>query len=185
MTYQTKPDDTIWVVVADESIARFLQLPDTGTLVEVESLVDEEARARGAELRLDAQGRRAPGVAMGADGSPTIGSGSVTVGAGESELHKEADTFARQVAGRLLECFHQRRFQALWLVAAPRFLGLLRTHLDTAVRDVVTVGLDKDLTHASAADLTHRLFPEHDGPRRKLEPRAAAESESGNEDIGR
>jgi protein required for attachment to host cells len=175
--------DTTWVVVADESIARFLELPDQGNLKEIETLEDADARSAGAELRDDAQGRRAPSVSGGVGGAPTLGVGMVTASAGESELHKEAVTFARQVADRLREHHRQHRFTLLRLVAAPRFLGLLRRRLDPALLNALTADLDKDLTHTSAAELTRRLFPEHDGPRRHLDPQSATEARTGNKDI--
>jgi len=183
MSKQPAARKVTWVIVADEHVARFLELPEQGNLVEVERLTDDDARSTSAELRNDAQGRRSPSVSGGIGGAPTLGTGTVTAPAGESEMHKEADTFARQVTERLLECFRAHRFSALRIVAAPRFLGLLRARADPAVVATITNELDKDLTYDQLDSLTRRLFPEHDGPRRKLEPGAAAAVRSGNRDI--
>jgi protein required for attachment to host cells len=174
MSKHQASNDRTWVVVADENIARFLELPDQGDLTEIESLHDNDATDVSAALRRDAQGRRAP--------SPLSG-GSVTSSAGESDLHEMAAAFAKQVADRLHERHQQRRFTMLRLIAAPRFLGLLRRRLDPALLGALTADLDKDLTHESAAELTRRLFPEHEGPRRKLDPQAATEARTGNKDL--
>jgi protein required for attachment to host cells len=182
MSNRSASNDTAWVVVADEHVARFLELPAQGLLHEVETL-REDAPNREAALRDDAQGRRAPSIAGGAGGAPTLGTGTVTASAGESELHLEAERFARRVATTLTERRQQRRFNRLRIVAAPRFLGLLRAQLDATVTDTLADDLDKDLTHLNTTELTRRLFPDREGAPRKLEPRAAQEVRSGNDDI--
>ncbi|WP_459614231.1 host attachment protein [Bordetella sp. 2513F-2] len=147
---------THWVVVADEAIARILQWPEVGDELEpVEELTDPDAHADGAELRRDAYGRRAGG---GAQDAARAGP-NVTSSAGTGELHKEAGDFARRVAGHLDEALRQGRFDTLRIVAAPRFLGLLRKALTPQVADTVALELDKDLVHASGRELTERLFP--------------------------
>jgi len=184
MTHDSAAHVVTWVLVADEHIARLFELPASGALHEVETLVDDDARARGAEFRDDAQGRRAPATAAGGPGGgPALGAGSVTSSAGESELHQEAQRFAHRVAAALAHWHQKGRFTHLRLIAAPRFLGLLRTELGAALAALVTGELSKDLTQINAAELTRRLFPEHDGPRRHLDPKSAQELKSGNKDI--
>jgi protein required for attachment to host cells len=184
MNNRSSSKDTTWVVVADEKTARFLELPGQGLLHEVETLRDD-APNREAALRDDAHGRRAPSIAGGAGGAPALGTGTVTASAGESELHLEAERFARHVAATLTERRQQKRFAQLRIVAAPRFLGLIRAQLDAAVADTLVDDLSKDLTHLNTTELTRRLFPEREGAPRKLEPRAAQEVRSGNDDIRR
>jgi protein required for attachment to host cells len=154
----------IWVVVADEAIARILEWPETGDeLVPVEELTDPDAHASGADMRRDAQGRRSGSAPQGSkDGSPhrLRGSASVTSSAGEGEQHQEAGDFARRVAGQLSQALRDRRFEELRIAAAPRFLGLLRKALAPEVAAAVTDELDKDLIHMQNADITRRLFPQ-------------------------
>ncbi|RZL00807.1 MAG: host attachment protein [Rubrivivax sp.] len=151
-----------WVVVADEAIARILARPaDTGDLDSVEEITDPDAHAKGAEFRKDAEGRRSGGVARG--GGPQAGTGpgpaSVTSAAGEDDRHQEAERFARRVATHLAEALQQNRFTDLKLIAAPRFLGLLRKALSPQVAKLVSESLDKDLVHLGNQDITRRLFP--------------------------
>jgi len=47
----------------------------------------------------------------------------------------------------------QNEFQRLVLVAPPRFLGLLRSSLDTPTQQLVVGSLDKDLAKVKEADL--------------------------------
>ncbi len=139
-----------WAVVADEAIARVLNLPaQAGDLEEVETMTDPDAHASGADLRRDAHGRRSGG---GAQGS------SATASAGSDESHRAAAMFAQQVAEWLNDALNANRYDELTLVAAPRFLGLLRKALNPQVTKVVVKEVDKDVVHESMADLTQRLF---------------------------
>ena len=76
-----------WIVVADEAIARLLEV-DGRVLKPVEELTDPDAHAKASEMRNDAHGRRG---------------NSITTSAGEAELHQEGQRFARQVAQRLAQ----------------------------------------------------------------------------------
>jgi protein required for attachment to host cells len=144
---------TIWVVVADEGRARFLELREPGQdLRDVEELTDAAAHADRADLRRDAQGRfHGPGGQQGP--------GSGTAPPRTDELDKEADLFARRVAERLVDAHRKHRYEQLRIVAAPRFLGRLRQQLQPEVKDVVLDELDKDLVHLDERTLTQRLFP--------------------------
>lgn len=154
---------TIWVVVADEAIARILRWPGAGhELQPVEELTDPAAHAKGSELRDDAFGRRAgpAGIAGGSgSGRGRSGPSTATSDAGLDEQHLEAEAFAGRVAQHLAEALQQARFDELQVVAAPRFLGLLRKAFAKTLARAVTVELDKDLIHSSNRDLTERLFP--------------------------
>ena len=148
----------IWVAVADEAITRFLQWPEVGDELEsVEELTDADAHAEGAELRRDAEGRRA-----GSGTSPNThgqlrSSASVTSSAGEAAQHQHAELFAKRVAEHLSEALQKKRFDELQIIAAPRFLGLLRKALSPQVAAVVTIELNKDLVHMENRDISQRL----------------------------
>src|SRR5258707_262057 len=79
-----------WIVVADEAIARLLEV-DGRVLKPVEELTDPDAHAKASEMRNDAHGRRG---------------NSITTSAGEAELHQEGQRFAKQVAQRLAQYHH-------------------------------------------------------------------------------
>lgn len=142
----------LWVLVADESRARILHWPGRGHDLEpVDELTDAAARADRADLRRDAHGRRSGG------GDQHMG-GSVTASAGEDELHLEAAGFARRVAQWLGDAHLKGRFQQLRVVAAPRFLGLLRKALNPHVAQAVTEDSPQDLVKLNQRELTVRLF---------------------------
>lgn len=141
---------TTWVVVADEGLARIFEIAGRDEdLVEVETLSFASARADAADLRRDAYGRRA--------GSGMLSGSYPTASAGEDELHREAEQFARRLAQWLVEHRRSNRFEALKIAAAPRFLGLLRKALDPQVAEAVIEELDKDLIKLDRRALTQRL----------------------------
>lgn len=134
-----------WIVVADEAIARLLEV-DGRVLKPIEELTDPDAHAKAAEMRNDAHGRRG---------------NSVTTSAGEAELHQEGQRFARQVAQRVAQHHQEGRFTSLKVVAAPRFLGYLRQAWSPQVAAVISDELDKDLVKADFDELEKRFLPAH------------------------
>lgn len=154
---------TVWVLVADEAIARILQWPEVGDELEsVEEITDPDAHANASDLRRDAYGRRAgaapQGSRQGTQQHRLRGAASVTSSAGEADQHLEAEGFAKRVAQHLSQALQQQRFDELRIVAAPRFLGLLRKTLDANVASRVTDEINKDLVHLENSDITQRLF---------------------------
>jgi protein required for attachment to host cells len=143
---------TGWVVIADEAIARILTTTEApGTLDPVQALTDPAAHTKEGELHVHDAGRR-----DGGGGRDSSGASSVTASAGDEKRHLEARAFARRVAGHLAEALRLKRYDSLRIVAAPRFLGLLRAELEPAVKAVVREELDKDLVHASDDDIAKR-----------------------------
>ena len=150
-----------WVLVADEAVARILVAdPDTpGALRPGPALTDPLAHAEQGELDHE-RGRRS-GVVSSEGGQPAGrnagGGASLVTSAGENDVHLEARAFAKRVARHLADACRQGRFDELSIIAAPRFLGLLRQDLDPAVKERVVHELDKDLVHAADDAIAARL----------------------------
>ncbi|MET0210687.1 MAG: host attachment protein, partial [Burkholderiaceae bacterium] len=101
-----KDDGKLWVLVADEGVARLLRLPEEGgDLEDVTTLTDAAAHASKADLRHDAEGRR---------GNSTVSS------AGVDESHQEAISFSARVAKTLDDGYNNGEVTGLRIVAAPR-----------------------------------------------------------------
>jgi protein required for attachment to host cells len=154
---------TVWVLVADEALARILRWDaDSETLDDVEAVTDPAAHAKEGDFQRDSAGRRA-GVAPQGSRQNTQqhrlrGTSSITASAGEEDQHLEAQSFARRVAAHLAAALQQKRFDELRVVAAPRFLGYLRKELDAHVKATVSDELSKDLIHEGNGALAKRLF---------------------------
>lgn len=156
---------TGWVVVADEAIARILATTDVaGVLEPVEELTDPAAHAREGDLHVNDGGRRGGAVSHdsgrsgGRGGRTSAGSTSITASAGEENAHLEARDFARRVARHLATALQQKRFATLRIVAAPRFLGLLRQEIDAPLKATIVAEIDKDLIHAADDDIARRVL---------------------------
>ena len=149
--------DATWVLVADEGRANVYEVRQTQgldgrprtELAEVESLTWASAHADEADLRRDAQGR------FFGKGEQMMGH---TAPPRTDPLEKEAELFARRVAGWLADARAKQRFARLYLAAAPKFLGRLRAVLDPQVAAAIAEETDKDLSGLPAHELAQRMF---------------------------
>lgn len=136
-----------WIVVADASRARlFAAGAPSAPLTEVQdfvhlasrhsadSVVDTRVRSANAskQARHDTEPRTAP-------------------------KQHEMEQFARELGQFLDKACAEHRFEALTLVAAPDFLGVLRGAINPRTTRCVTATLDKDFTRLSADEIAARL----------------------------
>ncbi|MCG6862641.1 MAG: host attachment protein [Chromatiaceae bacterium] len=141
---------TTWVLVADNSRARFFAAEKTvGPLQEVRDLLYPEARLHEGDLVTDKPG---------SDRNPGIGTHAV----GTDASHKQdgADRFALEVCSQLEAARNGGAFRKLYVVAAPHFLGLLRKHQSSSLRQMVAGEVDKNLTTRDSAAIRKHL-PDH------------------------
>jgi protein required for attachment to host cells len=130
---------TTWIVAADESRARFLQVTDREQrFTEVEDLHNPQGRAQDRELETDARGRF-PG---GNSWEPQVGA-----------VEHGNELFAKRVGDYLDRARQEKRYDQLVLVAPPKFLGALRKQLHKEVEKLVADELPKDLSGFSAREL--------------------------------
>jgi len=142
---------TTWIVAADESRARVLQV--TGQrerLAEIDHLSNPEGRAQNRELETDAEPRF--------HGNPGPASDREAQGAVEQSVR----TFAKEVGRYLDKARLERRYDELVLVAPPKFLGALRKELGKEVEKLVAEELPKDLSWFNAREL-ERYFEKGSG----------------------
>jgi protein required for attachment to host cells len=127
-----------WIVAADASRARVLQVRGPQRLVEIDNLLNPDARLQDREINTDARGRF-PGGNTGED----------EVGAVE---HLE-EAFARRVGDYLDKARTEHRYDELVLVAPPKFLGMMRKSLGKEVQKLVANQLPKDLSWFNEREL--------------------------------
>lgn len=135
---------TKWIVAADESRARVLQVarPDE-RMREVDTFLNPEGRRHEREMQSDAE----PRFSGRAGGGPA--SDRETQGAAE----RSARVFARELGRYLDKARMQQRYDQLVLVAPPKFLGALRQALDKEVEKLVVEELPKELAGLNAREL--------------------------------
>ena len=130
-----------WILAANRSKARIFEMEKLhGPLVEVLDLVDPEGRAKDRDINSDAYGRlygkgeRVQGHSTSADVSPT---------------QHESERFGERLRDYLDHAHGERRFDKLWIVAPPAFLGTLREKLGKQLHAALELEVNKDVpTHS-------------------------------------
>lgn len=69
----------------------------------------------------------------------------------------EDERFAKEICDSLQRAFSNNAFRELVLVAPPRFLGRLRSHLSPTLKRVVKLELDKDYTQLRPDQLAENV----------------------------
>ena len=129
-----------WILVADGSRARILsRKTPRSELTLIESFENPVARQKTRELVTDSPG--------------PIGTSDPLSSPGEIE----EDRFASRLAQRLCDGAHQNLFNGLVLIAAPRFLGVLRSELPRAVSARVLTETAKNFTSLSVEEIGQSL----------------------------
>lgn len=136
-----------WVVVANGDTARLFDLP-----------------ARGAPLVPQTDHVwSAPEINDYADGQ---GMSHSRVGASQRRMAPRTEpedlkleAFARLISEKLAEALKRQKFERLAIAAAPGLMGLLREHLDTAVRATIWLEIDKDFAQLPLEKLDKVLEP--------------------------
>ncbi|MES9856890.1 MAG: host attachment protein [Sedimenticola sp.] len=136
-----------WVVVADSSQARiFSAEKSTSSLEEIHTLNHPEGRLHQGDLVSDRPGR-----------DRNAGTGSHDMGHEADAKNEAATRFAAQV-GETLECGRTNgRFNKLYVVASPGFLGMLRKQQSSSLQKMVSGEISKNLASHDASEIRKSL----------------------------
>ncbi len=136
-----------WILVADSGRARiFTTETPSSPLLEIEDFSHIEGRLHDREITSDLPGKI----------KSTGGGGHAFEQPTDPKQH-EAENYAHLVAHFLLDAHNAKKFDHLLIVAAPAFLGLLRSHLHEPVKQLICFELDKDLSKMNASDIRQHL----------------------------
>jgi protein required for attachment to host cells len=139
---------TTWIIAADSSRARILQVTDRQrALAEVEDLLNPEGRVHDRELISDAHARFSGPAGRGP------GSDREEMSATEHAI----ELFAKRVGDYLDKARTAHRYDRLHLIAPPKFLGQLRKELGKEVQKLVAVELPKDLSWLNTREIEQSL----------------------------
>lgn len=140
-----------WILVADEAHARLFESERAdGELLEVADFVHPEAHHadRGHRDRLPR-------------GHESVGGARHAIEPRTSTEQKIRHEFAAELSDFLNEARVANRYDSLVLMAAPAFLGSVRSELDPQVARMVTHALDKQITDASMDRIREELSHLH------------------------
>jgi protein required for attachment to host cells len=130
--------DTTWILVADSSRARIFEKKEQDEhLQEIEDLVDTEGRATSSELRTGELGRF-----YGKDERGQANTADPTV----FPVQHENEIFSRTLTQYLDKGRNEHRYKRLYLIAPPKFLGLIRSNLNEQVEKLVEKEFPKDIS---------------------------------------
>ena len=132
-----------WIVVANASRARIFEADAKDTAMrEIASMVHPASRLHEGDLISDNRGQ----VLSAANGGHSQSKEA------RAKQH-EAEVFARQICERLEQARLDGEFRRLYLLASPRFLGLMRKHMAKPLSDKVYEAASKDLTLAEPVSI--------------------------------
>lgn len=140
-----------WILVADDARARLFESERTdGELLEVADFVHPDAHHadRGHRDRLPRAYESVGGARHGIEPRTST----------EDKIRRE---FAAELSDFLNEARVAHRYDHLVLMAAPTFLGSVRSELDPQVARMVTHALDKQITDASVDRIRDELRQLH------------------------
>ncbi len=125
-----------WVIVADGTRARLFNRHKNRKLEEFDTLLSPEHRLHEGDLVSDRGGRT----------FDSAGAGRHVMGNKNATKDHEMAIFAKRLADRLEEGRNAGELERLVLIAPPRFLGQLRSHLSEPAANLVALTIDKELT---------------------------------------
>jgi len=139
---------TIWVVVADSAKARILEAEKrSAKLAEIHAMDHGEGRLREHEMSSDKPGRA----------FDRVGGGRHAMSSAVSPKKQEAIRFAKQVADYLEDGRNRNRFDRLYVLASPAFLGHLRDHFSDALMQLVVASVDKNFVDEDVQTIQAQL----------------------------
>ena len=137
-----------WVLAADSSYAKILQSDSrVAPLKLLEELEHPQARMKNSDLYSDNAGR-------------SFDSGGQGRHAMEPETDAkstEAQRFARDLCDKLRQAALQNKFEKLYILAAPAFMGILRGCLDESVKSRVAGEVPKDVAQHTPEAIREKL----------------------------
>lgn len=140
---------TTWIVAADASRARILQVTDREQrLTEIDDLLNPGARLHERDLVRDAH-PRFHGTSASSPGSDREEPATVD---------HQVEVFAKTIGDYLDKARTSHRYDRLHLIAPPKFLGQLRKELDKEVQKLVAQEMPKDLSWLNARDIEQKYF---------------------------
>lgn len=139
---------TTWILVADSGKATLFHYDKpNAALVELRSLTHPDSRKANRELSDSAPGRA----------FDSYGTGRHAMGKEAQGKEREAEKFAAELGELLNKGAHTQAFHKLYIVAAPGFLGRLRTHLDHQTQALVVAEISKNLVGHQPQDIRSHL----------------------------
>lgn len=140
-----------WIAIADKSRCRiFEQSSRHGPLEEVLDLVSPTSGLKNRDINTDRHGRS----------FDSGGQGRHAMSTNVEPVEQEAIRFAKDVVEKLEAARQRRRFDSLYVVAEPRFLGYLRQAYGRPLQSAIAAEISKEWTEQTSDEIRQRLREE-------------------------
>lgn len=145
---------TTWIVAADSTRARIFEVEGVDTnFHELQDFVNEAGRENDRDLRSDAKGR------FFGKGERDQGH---TAEPHTGAVQHEIELYAKEVCEFLEQARVAHRYDGLFLIAFPKFLGLLRQNLSKEAQRLIADEIPKEISGLEAREIEdfyvkHRL----------------------------
>ena len=143
---------TTWIIAADASRARVLQIAGRERLVEIDNLPNPEGRAHERDMQTDAEPRFNGHGGVGKPGTSSNG-GQASDRETQGPREHSVSTFARRVGDYLEKARTDHRYDQLVVIAPAKFLGALRKEMGKEVEKLIADEVPKDLSWLSQREL--------------------------------
>lgn len=154
---------TTWIVAADANRARIFEMNAAGGLNEVEDMYNPEGRQQEREQVSDREGSFAQGGPIGGSGmhTPTAHGAAIGGARGQGSTGEPQETwrehdvnmFSKQLVRFLDQARNEHRFDKLRVIAAPKFLGLMRQNMNKEVQKMVEEEVAKEIAWLGNKDV--------------------------------
>ena len=139
---------SVCVVVANSSKARVLLAEDAHSpLIENADYVHPQSRLREQDLVSDGSGSAAD----------SGGFGKHSMGHEQATKHKQAGLFAQELGAEIDKLRRKTDLRRIYLVAPPKFLGLLRTSISKQCHELLHGEVHKELVTHNLEDIRSHL----------------------------
>ena len=138
---------TTWVLVAENSRARLFNWKSLNVLDEIKTFSHPESRLHEQDLVSDKRGRSFDSAGYGrhAQEAPT------------SARQHESETFAKEIVAELDQCRSRNKYEKLFIIAAPHFLGQLRDEMSPSLHKAVVQEISKNMAQQPTEDIRKHL----------------------------
>lgn len=141
--------EKIWVLAADNSRARIFETTRRNTLEkEIKSMHHPESRQSSQDIVTDRPGRTA---------HPSSGEQRKAYMPTTDPKKHEIQQFAKEVGGKINKAAIEKKYEKIYILAPPSFLGMLRNELDSNTREKISGEIDKNVTQLKMEEIREYL----------------------------
>ena len=136
-----------WIIVADSSLAKVFRLGKFPKIEEIGFVEHPESRLRNQDIAGSKPGRA----------FQSFGVSRHAYQPKSTPKKLEAEKFATFLGDYLTMAHENKEFSALYIIASPSFLGMIRQHIHPSLHKAIIAEIPKDLTTSTSLEIERHL----------------------------